>query len=332
MNQMVSVIVPIFNKERYISRCLDSILGQTYTDVEVVIYDDASTDHSFQICESYRKKYPFVKLLRNPDNRIGPGRARKTACQSATGKYICFADADDCLEPEMIEKMVERQLQTEAEIVCCGYTENYQNGKKICRAGSEDYLELDEDNNGRKDLLEKIFFDPDFASYFWNKMFLRDFLIQNIELFSEKECFEDLDTLYKIALKCKKVACLKDPCYHYYRYTGESIMSGWNEQASMDFINTYQNAMKLIVKQYPEMEGLMTRACLTAILRGCKAVLKMSHGRCVYAGQRMCRECLKEYPEWKDCMRGSDRIQMYIVLYIPWIMRIALKGKAVLYG
>ena len=115
----VSVILPVYNEEKYLPQCLDSICGQTLREIEIICVDDGSTDSSPQILEGYAKKDARVKLIRQ-ENQFA-GVARNKGMSYATGKYLSFLDADDYYAPEMLEKMAEEAEKNKADIVICRY-------------------------------------------------------------------------------------------------------------------------------------------------------------------------------------------------------------------
>lgn len=113
---MISIIVPVYNSEKYIDRCLDSILNQTYKDLEIVLVNDGSNDQSLKILENYALRDTRIKVV-NQENK-GVAAARNTGLDNATGDYILYVDSDDWIENNMVERMVE--LSANADIVFCG--------------------------------------------------------------------------------------------------------------------------------------------------------------------------------------------------------------------
>lgn len=117
LNDTVSIIVPIYNKEKYLEKCLDSILGQTYRDLEIILVDDGSTDNSLVICQHYAEKDPRIKIYHKPNG--GVSSARNLGLEKSTGKYISFADPDDFIHSEFIERLEMMLVQSDAEIAYC---------------------------------------------------------------------------------------------------------------------------------------------------------------------------------------------------------------------
>ena len=115
----VSVLIPVYNVEKYLSKCLDSIIQQTYKDIEIIIINDGTTDSSLDIANLYASKYNFIHVF-SYDN-AGISTTRNRALEKATGDYYLFVDSDDYLHPHMIENMIEKAITTNSDIVTCGY-------------------------------------------------------------------------------------------------------------------------------------------------------------------------------------------------------------------
>jgi glycosyltransferase involved in cell wall biosynthesis len=117
-NCKISVIIPVFNTEKYLQRCLDSVLAQTFTNFELVLVDDCSTDRSPAICDEYARKNTNIKVIHNAQNQ-GSSKARKTGLDVSTGDYVLFVDSDDWIENDMLEAMYNKATSENLNIVCC---------------------------------------------------------------------------------------------------------------------------------------------------------------------------------------------------------------------
>ena len=133
LNDTVSIIVPIYNKEKYLEKCLDSILGQTYRDLEIILVDDGSTDNSLAICQRYAEKDLRIKIYHKPNG--GVSSARNLGLEKSTGTLISFADPDDSLHAECIERLKRVLDETGAEIAYCYGLED----RKSTRLNSSHY-------------------------------------------------------------------------------------------------------------------------------------------------------------------------------------------------
>ena len=116
---LISVIVPVYNVEGYLEDCLESLLAQTYPSFEILLIDDASRDNSGAICDAYAARDSRVQVVHFPENR-GPSAARNEGIRRARGAYISFVDADDRVEPELLEKLYESLTQAGAQVSACG--------------------------------------------------------------------------------------------------------------------------------------------------------------------------------------------------------------------
>ena len=130
----VSIIVPVFNTEKYISRCIDSILTQTFTNFECILIDDGSTDKSWNICKHYSQSDKRVVLVHQENS--GVSATRNKGIEMARGKYVCFVDSDDYIDKNMYEELVSAINRSNTDVVCCGYIEN----EKIRALGNEDFI------------------------------------------------------------------------------------------------------------------------------------------------------------------------------------------------
>ena len=131
----MSILVPVYNVEKFFSRCLESLFSQTYSDIEYVFVNDCTPDNSMKILSGMLKKYPsratMVKIINNSHNR-GIAIVRNTLLENATGDYILFVDSDDWIEKDMVENLVDRAASTDADIVGCDYYEDYPDKMVIC--------------------------------------------------------------------------------------------------------------------------------------------------------------------------------------------------------
>ena len=118
MGERVSIVVPVYNVQEYLKRCVDSILAQTYENMEIILVDDGSKDSSGQICDSYAEKDNRIRVIHKENG--GSNSARLAGVRAAMCEYICFVDSDDWIEPVMIEKMMEAAEREQADIVASG--------------------------------------------------------------------------------------------------------------------------------------------------------------------------------------------------------------------
>ena len=191
---MITVIVPIYNTEKYLPKCLDSILNQTYTDIELILVDDGSTDFSPEICKEYAKKDNRIKYYRIDNG--GQGRARNFGLDRAKGEWITFVDSDDYIEKDMYEEMIALAEDNDADIAICGWRKNhgFKQFEKSIIEGIKIYNTIE--------LLREYFSTDIIAPMVWNKIY-RSYLWDNIR-FPQINSKEDTAIMYKILEKAKK--------------------------------------------------------------------------------------------------------------------------------
>ena len=126
---LVSVVLPIYNVEKYLDRCIISVVNQSYRELEIILIDDGSPDNCPAICENWVHKDPRIKVLHKQNS--GLGFARNSGIELATGKYICFFDSDDYIEPDTIASCVDAAEQEKADIVCFGNDVRTQDGRVL---------------------------------------------------------------------------------------------------------------------------------------------------------------------------------------------------------
>lgn len=207
----VSVSVPVYNAEKYLRQCLDSLLNQTLQDIEIVIVNDGSTDGSEAICREYAEKDSRFKLICKGNG--GVASARQSALEASTGLYFCACDADDWVEPTMYEKMYNKAQESGADIVMCDYWSEYGEGKQTEVHFSYDITMID-------DFLGTAM-DGVFPCQLWDKMFSRELFDKHAITFeSGINLGEDFLIMLKILQHPVKVANIPDALYHYRREYG----------------------------------------------------------------------------------------------------------------
>lgn len=209
----VSIIVPVYNVSKFLKDCLDSILSQTYPNIELIIIEDKSTDNSLAILKEYQEQYPFIKLLTNDVNK-GLSYTRNRGLEIATGEYISFIDSDDIIEPDFIELIVNSMELNNTSIGICSYNTFFNKPKKNQGTADSYVIDYKEDMQS----FEKIF------GACWNKIYTRE-IIDDLR-FPVGLKFEDFPFVYPLLAKAKKVSVVSDNLYHYRRnFTGISITS-----------------------------------------------------------------------------------------------------------
>lgn len=251
----VSVVVPIYKVEKYIIRCVDSILNQTYTNIEIILVDDGSPDKCGKIADEYAQKDTRIKVVHKQNG--GLSDARNYGMQYVKGEFTLFVDSDDWLAKQMIEVMVNKSLEIKADIVQTAFYYAYEDQLLFDdRYYSEDMPDVILDN---KSLMEELLMDERVKNFAWGKLYKTD-IIRDIP-FRKGVLFEDVFWTYKVMQRVNTYVLLNEPlCYYYQRndsiiatYTLRNldIIKGLKERHC--FIEQYyshltDNSYKLILK------------------------------------------------------------------------------------
>ena len=232
MKIKVSVIVPVYNVEKFIDKCLNSLVNQTLKEIEIIVVNDGSPDNSQKIIDKYVKKYP-EKVQSFIKENGGQGSARNYGLEKANGEYIGYVDSDDFVEKDMYKKLYNKAKENNYDIVVCG---NYN--------VSEDYQNKNIDtfiNNYNTDL-ENIFFGK---MAVWNKIYKRDILIKNKLEFKEKVWYEDLAFTLKAIMNSNTFAFIDEPLYDYLIREG-STMNNSNVQRNLEILDAFNDILSYI--------------------------------------------------------------------------------------
>lgn len=218
MSPKVSVIVPIYNVEKYLRRCLDSVAAQTFSDYEVIMIDDGSTDSSRDIAAEYAEKLPQFKLFDNA--KKGVANARNVGVQNSSGEYVAFVDSDDFVAPEYLEVLYCTASAVDADISTCNYAKFYQEKGKyhtiLIRKPSEKVY-----TNTK--FTKMVLNDIRVRSYVWNKLWRRSLFTDNGIKFNDIY-FEDIAICPQLIHSANKIA-VTDKCLYNYTQRKGSIMS-----------------------------------------------------------------------------------------------------------
>lgn len=228
----LSIIVPVYGVEKYIDKCLNSLVKQSLKEIEIIVVNDGTKDNSQKIIDKYVKKYPD-KIKSYIKENGGQGSARNYGLEKANGEYIGYVDSDDFVEKDMYKKLYNKAKENNYDIVVCG---NYN--------VSEDYQNKNIDtfiNNYNTDL-ENIFFGK---MAVWNKIYKRDILIKNKLEFKEKVWYEDLAFTLKAIMNSNTFAFIDEPLYDYLIREG-STMNNSNVQRNLEILDAFNDILSYI--------------------------------------------------------------------------------------
>ncbi|MBQ9298390.1 MAG: glycosyltransferase [Clostridia bacterium] len=281
----VSVIVPVYNVEKYIEKCLDSLVNQTLKDIELIIVNDGSTDSSEQIILKYKDKNSNIMYLTKENG--GLSDARNFGIPYATGDYIAFLDSDDYVELSLYEKLYNKAIETNADMVECDFYWEYSETKMI------------HDRNARYKDKSDMYANARVVA--WNKLYKREVLLNSGVQFPKGLRYEDLEFFYKILPKLRKIELIEEPLIHYVQ-RNNSITYTQNEKTRdiftiLDNIIDYYKTNNLYDEYKKELEYMYTRILFASSFRRMTKI----------ADKSIKKECLKEtiekvyntFPDWK---------------------------------
>lgn len=219
--KLLSIIIPVYNTQNYLSRCLETLVNQTFRDFEIVIVNDASTDNSEKIINEYATKYSYIKHCNLPQN-IGVGNARNIGIEYANSQYISFIDSDDWVDSTYYERMVSSIIDTSADICVSGiktevedvyYTKNRYNYSNNIIVDNLFCLHS---------LTDQYNHDIKISPIVNNKIYKKDLLIENNLWFNKTRRAQDIYFSFMVFVYANKVSLINDTFYHYYQRDGSA--------------------------------------------------------------------------------------------------------------
>ena len=204
---LISIIIPCFNAEKTLEKCLESVVQQSYANLEIIIIDDGSTDETSLIYNKFQSNDERILVLKLQNS--GVSKARNTGVKAATGDYICFVDSDDWAELNYCSELYSLLVGENADISIVEASYEDENGNVLCNKPTSEEKIFD-GNRALVLLLE----DREIQSHPWGKLFKAD-LLKNVHFPENLKCFEDYSTLFKIFNKAVKVVKSNEKLYHY---------------------------------------------------------------------------------------------------------------------
>lgn len=245
-NPLISVIVPVYNVEKLLPRCVDSILAQTYYNLEIILVDDGTKDRGGMICDEYAAKDSRIRVIHKENG--GLSSARNAGMDIAQGEYIAFVDSDDWIEPKMYEHMLSLAQKYDVKLVCAGrYDVSEKTGQKtvgLCPK-KEECISAEE-------LVGRIFLWDGLDSSAWDKLYHRS-ILENFRYPVGKVC-EDVPVTYQIVLEAGKAAMCDRPFYNYFHRAGSITTEKTITDKAFHFSRHTAVIYPYIRERYPSLE------------------------------------------------------------------------------
>ncbi|CAM3892615.1 glycosyltransferase [Alkalicoccus chagannorensis] len=243
----VSVVVPVYNMERLLGDCIASLKKQTLPQIEFILVNDGSSDHSAAICEAAAAEDSRFRVIHQQNK--GLSGARNTGIRAAAGTYIGFVDSDDTVDPQMYDVLYSLCKDTGSEAASVASLIHYPD-KTVSTGGRGLHVHTREE--AMRVMLEGTHFDE----VVWTKLFHRD-ILEHVQ-FTEGIIYEDTDFTYRALHETEHVASLGLPLYHYYKRDG-SIMSAAAADLRDDAVEVYAGMYTFLAENYPELTTLASR-------------------------------------------------------------------------
>lgn len=234
MKDLISIIIPVHNSEKYLKKCLESVINQTYVNLEIILINDASTDNSEKICKEYCLKDNRIKLFNNCSGSAG--LSRNYGLEKSNGKYVIFIDSDDYIELNMCEKLYKTIVDNYSDVCFCGYnivdktTKNrvFMNGKKI-----QNYSKSEIENSVINNTIYVYSKKNQLPLYaVWNGIYNLEIINKNSNRFLNENKYFSEDSIfnYEYLRNCSKITIINDALYNHTIYNKDSICNRYNER------------------------------------------------------------------------------------------------------
>lgn len=285
---IISVIVPVYNAEQYLRRCIDSICAQTFEALEIILVDDGSTDGSREICEEYVKKDDRIRFVGQQNQ--GVSSTRNKGLDMASGKFIGFVDSDDWIEPDMYQVLFQNLCDFNADISACIHDRKME---KVKEAGAISVLD-------RQEAMITVLQNRIIGVYTWNKLYKKE-LFNNVR-YPKGRVYEDSYVILDLLESISRMVIINAPLYHYTKREGSISNTLYNKSAE-DRIYSAKKNMKLAESKYP-------------------ALLPITKDRYINAHYTCLKEILREPPNThlNELKKHSKFLQKNL-LYILFVWR-----------
>jgi glycosyltransferase involved in cell wall biosynthesis len=227
---IISVVVPIYMIDRYLGICIESLLNQTYKDLEIILVDDGSKDRCSEICDLYASKDSRIKVIHKSNG--GLVSARKAGVLAATGRYIGFVDGDDWVGPGFYQSLYNAIIQNDCDVAIAGFSRDlFSRTQSMYNTIPSGYYEGETLKGVFKEMISYgEFYRHGISTYHWNKLFKREVILKHqLEIADNVSIGEDAVVVYATLLDCKRI-CITDNCAYHYRQREDSML-----KSSVDF-------------------------------------------------------------------------------------------------
>ncbi|MDD5831769.1 MAG: glycosyltransferase, partial [Lachnospira sp.] len=268
MNPLISVIVPIYNVEKYLARCVDSIVNQTYKNLEIILVDDGSPDRCPQMCDDYAKKDSRIKVVHKKNG--GLSDARNAGIAVATGEYISFIDSDDYVSDDFFECLLDVMNKENSDIAECSVVKFYEDNRF-----DEFSDDLSVKTYDTQDAMSALIAENPFHQHVWNKLYKTE-LVKDIP-YAVGKLNEDEFWTYRVFGRANKVARINKTMYYYFQRSSSIMGVGYNIRR-LDALEGKANRQKYIENNFPDLSTQAKIDLYGSCMFAYQSVLKFMSG------------------------------------------------------
>lgn len=319
---LISVIVPVYKVEKYLDRCVQSIVDQTYRNLEIILVDDGSPDNCGAMCDAWAEKDSRIKVIHKENG--GLSDARNAGMAAATGEYIAFVDSDDWIEPEMYQRLYDALITTDSDIASCGARRVWLDAKpaqEVCATYKDSVLEYE-------DIMKAFISSDGVIQTVWDKLYRRNILI-NVP-FPVGMIHEDEFWSWQVIARAKRVVTVKESYYNYLQRSSSIMGAGFTEK-SLLVIRAKMERQQYIEEALPELTDLgRVDLAYTCMHLGMGLFKAMTSTEAAHH-MKYLQKTVKSYPIGKAYLRKlqwKQRLHLWLIqhFFVPTCSLHSLRG------
>ncbi len=313
MQELISIIVPIYKVEKYLNKCIESILNQTYSNLEIILIDDGSPDKSGDICDFYKNKDSRIKVIHKKNE--GVSSARNIGLDISKGKYIMFVDGDDYIDKNMVMGLYRLIKEQSADIAIGGVNDVDENNNQVNMSKKVTTFTINQLEAIRELLDEKYF-----NSVCWGKLYKAN-LWENKRFSEDSKIAEDLEILYIVFESVQKVVVNTEKCYYYYTVRQTSVTHQEYNEEWKKAIEICRNIKEKTEKKYPKIVDSAIKKYLNINIQCIQLIVKKSTNK---SEMKKLKKNIKPYflkYLKNNGIRKKSKLKLIIVFVYPQILK-----------
>lgn len=306
MNELVSIIVPIYKVEKYLNRCIESIVHQTYDFLEIILVDDGSPDQCPDICDAWAKKDSRIRVIHKQNG--GLSDARNAGLSVATGKYIAFVDSDDWIHPQMYERLIKVAEITGSDIVNCKYETSYEEKIDILEEESLEHKVLNVE-----EALKSLILEKNIRQVVWNKIYRRK-ILKGI-WFEKGKFHEDEFWTYRVIANANHITDLDFIGYYYFQRE-DSIIGKVYSLKRLDVLEAKEKRFQFIANNFPNLEKIAKNNLYDSLCYTYQCCLRCLSKEDLVTAENVIFQMKKKYDiRIRDLVKKNNKEKFWNILY-----------------